>query len=183
LAIESGLLKTWANAFPDPRREPEIGMEVIVAAHLAARFAGLYSLRKAGYVLRSARVLGALGSSVEVIAPEHGLSVRGTSDDKLFSGDVVRKLLVQMEQQADLSRPVLLPPPGLRVAVKVRKRASRRAVKHVVDEADAAARALQVAAQLLGWYNQQVGGSMLEYARWGRGRRIHILDTTHIEVP
>jgi hypothetical protein len=31
--------------------------------------------------------------------------VRGTSDDKLFSGDVVRKLLVQMEQQADLSQP------------------------------------------------------------------------------
>jgi hypothetical protein len=60
-AIESGLLKTWANAFPDPRREPEIGMEVILPAHLAARFAGLYSMRKAGYVLRSARVLGALG--------------------------------------------------------------------------------------------------------------------------
>ena len=98
-AIESGLLKTWAKAFPDPRREPEIGMEVIVAAHLAARFAGLYSMRKAGYVLRSARVLGALGYSVEVIAPAHGLSGRGTSDDKLFSGDVVRKLLVQLEQQ------------------------------------------------------------------------------------
>ena len=58
-AIESGLLKTWATAFPDPRREPEIGMEVILPAHLAARFAGLYSMRKAGYVLRSARVLGA----------------------------------------------------------------------------------------------------------------------------
>ena len=69
-------------------------------AHIAARFAGLYSMRKAGYVLRSARVLGALGYSVEVIEPERGLSVRGTSDDKLFSGDVVRKLLVQMEQQA-----------------------------------------------------------------------------------
>jgi hypothetical protein len=182
-AIESGLLKTWANAFPDPRREPEIGMEVILPAHLAARFAGLYSMRKAGYVLRSARVLGALGYSVEVIAPEHGLSGRGTSDDKLFSGDVVRKLLVQMERQADLSQPVLLPPPECRVAMKVRKRASRRAVKHVVDEADATARALQVAAQLVGWYNQQVGGSMLQYARLGRGRRIHILDTTHIEVP
>ena len=182
-AIESGLLSTWANAFPDPRREPEIGMEVIVAAHLAARFAGLYSMRKAGYVLRSARVLGALGYSVEVIAPAHGLSGRGTSDEKLLSGDVVRKLLVQLEQQAELSQPVLLPPPGLRVAVKVRKRASRRAVKHVVDEADAAARALQVAAQLLGWYNQHVGVSMLEYARLGRGRRIHIRDTTHIEVP
>ena len=80
-------------------------MEVILPAHLAARCAGLYAMRKAGYVLRSARVLGALGSSVEVVAPDRGLSVRGTSDDKLFSGDVVRKLLVQMEQQADLSQP------------------------------------------------------------------------------
>ena len=182
-AIESGLLKTWAEAFPDPRRAPEIGMEVILPAHLAARFAGLYSMRKAGYVLRSARVLGALGYSVEVIDPAHGLSVRGTSDDKLFSGDVVRKLLVQMEQQADLSQPVLLPPPELRVAVKVRKRASRRAVKQAVAEAEAEARALQVAAQLVGWYNQQVGVSLLQYARLGRGRRIHILDTTHVEVP
>src|SRR5262244_437019 len=151
-AIDSGLLKRWAGTFPDPRSAPEITMEVLLPAHIAARFAGLYSLRKAGYVLRSARVLGALGYSVEVIDPEHGLSGRGTSDDKLFSGDVVRKLLVQMEQQADLSQPALLPPLGLRVAVKVRKRASRRAVKQAVDEADAAARALQVAAQLVGWY-------------------------------
>jgi len=60
-AIHSGLLTTWANAFPDPRREPEIRMEVILASHIAARFAGLYSMRKTGYVLRSARVLGALG--------------------------------------------------------------------------------------------------------------------------
>src|SRR6266480_3530825 len=108
-AIESGLLKTWAEAFPDPRSAPEIGMEVILPAHLAGRFAGLYSLRKTGYVLRSARVLGALGYSVEVVEPAHGLSLRGTSDDKLFSGDVVRKLLVKMEQQADLSQPALLP--------------------------------------------------------------------------
>ena len=28
-AIESGLLKMWAEAFPDPQSEPEIGMEVI----------------------------------------------------------------------------------------------------------------------------------------------------------
>src|SRR6266853_4106757 len=118
-AIDSGLLKTWAETFPDPRREPEIGMEVILPAHLAGRFAGLYSLRKTGYVLRSARVLGALGYSVEVIEPAQGLSVRGTSDDKLFSGDVVRKLLVQMEQQADLSRAArLLPPQEPSVGVK-----------------------------------------------------------------
>ncbi len=167
-AIESGLLKTWAEAFPDPRGEPEIGMEVILPAHLAARFAGLYSMRKAGYVLRSARVLGALGYSVEVIEPAHGLSLRGTSDDKLFSGDVVRKLLVKMEQQADLSQPAVCPLQEPRVAVKVRERASRRAVKQAVDEAEAASpSAQQVAEQLVGWYNQHVGVSMLQYARLG----------------
>ena len=182
-AIESGLLRTWAEAFPDPRAAPEIGMEVMLPAHIAGRFAGLYSLRQAGYVLRSARVLGALGSSVEVIEPEQGLSIRGTSDDKLFSGDVVRKLLVKMEQQADLSRPACLPPQEPRVAVKVRERASRRAVKQTVDEAEAQARALKVAAQWVGWYNQHVGVSMVQYARLGRGRRLHILDTTHVEVP
>ena len=158
-------------------------MEVILPAHLAGRFAGLYSLRKTGYVLRSARVLGALGYSVEVIEPDQGLSVRGTADDKLFSGDVVRKLLVKMEQHVDLSqcspRPVEVPS----VAVKGRERASRRAVKHVVDEAEAAIRALQVADQLVQWYNQHVAVSMLQYARLGRGRRIHILDTTRVEVP
>jgi hypothetical protein len=181
-AIESGLLKSWAGSFPDPRCEPEIAMEVLLPAHLAARFAGLYSMRKAGYVLRSARVLGALGYSVEVIDPAHGLSVRGTSDDKLFSGDVVRKLLVQMEQQADLSQPARLPPQEPRVAVKVRERASRRAVKQTVDEVEAEARAQKVAEQLVDWYNQHVGVSMLQYARLGKGRRIHILDTTRVEV-
>src|SRR5438445_7682943 len=154
-AIESGLLKTWAEAFPDPRHEPEIGMEVILPAHLAARFAGLYSMRKAGYVLRSARVLGALGYSVEVIAPEHGLSVRGTSDDKLFSGDVVRKLLVQMEQRADRSQPAQRLPQEPSVAVKVRERASRRAVKQAIDAAAAEARAYKVAEPVVGWDTQQ----------------------------
>jgi hypothetical protein len=182
-AIQSGLLSKWAEAFPDPRHEPEIGMGVILASHLAARFAGLYSMRKTGYVLRSARVLGALGYSVEVIEPEHGLSLRGTADDKLFSGDVVRKLLVKMEKQADLSQPAPGPAKEPSVVVKVRQRASRRAVKQAVDEAAAEARALTVADQLVGWYNQGVGVCMLQYARLGRGRRLHILDTTRIEVP
>ena len=60
-AIPSGLLLKWAETLPDPRCEPEVSREVIVASHLAARFAGLYSMRKSGYVLRSASVLGALG--------------------------------------------------------------------------------------------------------------------------
>src|SRR4029450_4106293 len=29
-AIESGLLQSWAQTFPDPRGEPEIGMEVLL---------------------------------------------------------------------------------------------------------------------------------------------------------
>ena len=45
-ALQSGLLSKWAEAFPDPRQEPEIGMEVILPAHMAARFAGLYSCAK-----------------------------------------------------------------------------------------------------------------------------------------
>jgi hypothetical protein len=181
-AIDSGLLKSWAESFPDPRGEPAIAMEVILAAHIAARFAGLYSMRKAGYVLRSARVLGALGYSVEVVEPERGLSVRGTSDDKLFSGDVVRKLLVQMEQRVDLSQRAPRPPQEPSVAVKVHERASRRAVKQAIDAAEAEARAYQVAMQLVHWYNQHVGVALLQYARLGRGRRIHILETTPVEV-
>jgi hypothetical protein len=181
--IDSGLLKSWAEAFPDPRSEPEISREVILPAHIAARFAGLYSRRKAGYVLRSARVLGALGSSVEVIEPAPGLSWRGTSDDTRFRGDVVRKRLVQMAEQVDLSQPAPRLPKEPSVAVKGRERASRRAVKQAADTAVAEARAQQVAAHLVGWDNQHVGVSLLQHARLGRGRRLHILDTTHVEVP
>jgi hypothetical protein len=182
-AIQSGLLSKWAGAFPDPRCAPEISMEVILASHLAARFAGLYSMRKSGYVLRSASVLGALGYSVEVLEPAQGLSLRGTSDDKLISGDVLRKLLVKLENQVDLNVPLRVPPSAPNVAVKVRKRASRRAVKGAVDVAEVEARAQRVAAKLVAWYNDHVGPSLLEYASLGTGRRIHIVDTTHVEVP
>jgi hypothetical protein len=37
-AIQNGLLTPWAEAFLDPRQEPEIGMEVLLTSHLAARF-------------------------------------------------------------------------------------------------------------------------------------------------
>jgi hypothetical protein len=182
-AIQSGLLSKWAKAFPDPRQEPEIDMEVLLASHLAARFAGLYSMRKSGYVLRSAAVLGALGYSIEVLEPEQGISLRGTSDDKLISGDVLRKLLVKLENHVDPKAPLRVPPSEPSVSVKVRQRASRRAVKGAVDVAEAEARAQRVAAILLEWYNDKVGPSLLAYARVGTGRRIHIVDTTHVEVP
>jgi hypothetical protein len=94
---------------------------------------------------------------------------------------VVLKLLVQMAQPADLSQPTRLPPQESSVRVQVRERASRRAVKHPVDAAEAEARAPQGAAPWVSWYNQQVGGSMFQYARLGRGRRMHLLATTHVE--
>ena len=182
-AIQSGRLSKWAGAFPDPRCAPESRMEVILASHLAARFAGLYSMRQSGYVLRSASVLGALGSSVEVWEPAQGLSLRGTSDDKLISGDVLRKLLVKLEKHVDPHMPLRVSHWEPSVSVKVRKRASRRAVKGAVDAAEAEARAQRVAAKLMAWYNDDVGPSLLAYARVGTGRRIHIVDTTHLEVP
>src|SRR4029434_7827621 len=105
------------------------------------------------------------------------------SDDKLISGDVLRKLLVKLENHVDPNVPLRLPPFEPSLSVKVRKRASRRAVKGAVDVAAAEARALRVAAKLMEWYNDDVGPSLLAYARVGTGRRIHIVDTTHVEVP
>ena len=160
-ALERGRLQTWAEAFPDPRREPELGMEVIVPAPRAARFAGLYARRTAGSGLRSARVLGALGSSVEVSAPAPGVAWRGTSDDKLLSGDEVRKLWVQREQPAALSQAARLrPPPEPRGAVKGRERAWRRAVTQAVEAVAAEGRAPQGAAPFVDWYNPHVGVSL-----------------------
>ena len=159
-AIDSGLLKRWAASFPAPRQEPAIGLEVMVASHLAARFAGLYAMRKSGYVLRSASVLGAMGDGVEVLEPAQGFSRRGTSDDTLISGAVRRKLLVTMEQPVDPKAPIRLPPFEPAMPVKVRTRVSRRAAKGAVDAAEAAARAQRVATKLVEWENATVGPSL-----------------------
>jgi hypothetical protein len=96
---------------------------------------------------------------------------------------VLRKLLVKLENHVDLNAPLRLPPYEPSLAVKVRKRASRRAVKGDVDAAEAEARAQRVATKLVDWYNDTGGPSLLQYAQVGPGRRIHIVDTTHVEVP
>jgi hypothetical protein len=182
-AIESGLLGQWAEAFPDQRAWAEIPCQVILATEVAARFAQIYSQRKSSYVLRSARVLGALGYSIEVLEPGDGLSGRGTRGDQLYSEDVLRKLLGKLERAVtvtDEDRAAAMPGGAV---VKVRARASRRAVKQPhVDARAAAARSHAAARSLLSWYNQSVGPGLLAYAQVGDGRRIHILDTTKIEV-
>jgi hypothetical protein len=180
--INSGLLTKWADAFPDPREEAEISMEVILAASLSARFAGIYSFRKLGYVLQSARVLGVLGYSVTVTEAGQGMSRRGTSDAQVVSGDVWRKLLVQMEtkievDEADLAHEAVETPTG-----RLGKRGSRRDVKGQVDAREAQVRGRGVAEQLLKWYRNDVGPSLLAYAQLGSGRRLHIVDCTKVEV-
>jgi hypothetical protein len=182
-AINSGLLKQWAETFPDPRAWSEISSEVIIASEVAARFASVYSQRKSSYVLRSARVLGALGYSIEVLEPGEGISGRGTREESLYSEDVLRKLLGKLEQEAEVSEQDRAAAVGGGAEVKVRERKSRRAVKQEnLDETEAAARSHAVGEQLCAWYNRSVGPGLLKYARTGKGRRIHILDTTPIEV-
>lgn len=181
-AINSGLLKQWVESFPDPRSQSEIKAEVIIVASLAARFAGMYSMRKTGYVLKSAVVLGALGYNINVIEPGEGISKRGTSDEQIMSGDVIRKILVQMEEKVEIKKEELKAGEGRRLQVRVRNRVSRREVKQEVDDLEAEARGKQVVEQLVQWYNQSVGISMLEYGELSRGRRIHILDATKLEV-
>ena len=97
---------------------------------------------------------------MDVLEPEQGVSVRGPSDDKLLSGDVLRKLLVKLENQVDLQEPLYGPPCAPNAPVKVRKRASRRAVNGAVDEREAEARAQRVAAKLMRWDNDHVGPSL-----------------------
>jgi Transposase DDE domain len=182
-AIKSGLLQQWAQGFPDPRKDAEIGMDVILAAALAARFAGIYSLRKMGYVLQSALVLGELGYSVEVIEAGQGISRRGTGDAQVISGDVLRKLLVQMEQRVTLSPDALAGEVVDTRVGRVRERGSRRAVKGPVDGREAQGRGRGVGEQITEWYTQCVGASLLAYAQVGAGRRLHIVDCTKVEVP
>ena len=88
-----------------------------------------------------------------------------------------------MENLVDLNEPLRLPPCEPSQPVKVRQRASRRAVKSAVNVAEAEACAQRVAAKLIEWYNAKVGPSLLAYARVGKGRRIHIVDTTHVRCP
>jgi hypothetical protein len=139
-AIESGLLNRWAESFPDPRKEPQIKMDVLLAGALAARFAKQYALRQSGYVLQSARVLGALGYSVKVTEPGEGVIWRGTSDNSPYSSDVWRKLIVKMEKVADKQEweePAKEFIETEEEKVKVRDRKSRREVKADIDKVDA----------------------------------------------
>ena len=117
-------------------------------------------MRQAGYVLRSAAVLGALGSRVDVLEPEPGFSLRGTSADQLLSGDVLRTLLVKLANHVDRHAPRHGPPCKPHAPVKGSQRASRRAVTGAGAAGEAAARGPRVSATLRHWENDHVGPSL-----------------------
>lgn len=96
---------------------------------------------------------------------------------------MLRTLWVKRENHVDRNAPLRLPPYEPSLSVQGRQRASRRAVKGAGDVAEAEARAQRGAAQLVAWENAHVGPSLLDDARVGTGRRIHLVDPTHGEVP
>lgn len=98
-ALESGLLDKLAHSFPDPRmQQPEIAPRILLAAGIAGHLAGLYALSQLPYALHSPKLLAALGVQVVVHQPGRGLSRKGTQQETAFHGDVVRKLLDQMDK-------------------------------------------------------------------------------------
>lgn len=95
-ALRSGLLAECADAFPDPRLEPEIPLLVLLTASIAGAFQGEYALRETGCALHSPALLAELGLNVTWLAPGEGLSRRGTATPAVFHGDTLRKLLGQI---------------------------------------------------------------------------------------
>jgi hypothetical protein len=95
-ALESGLLDTCADAFPDPRLNPEIPIRVLLAAAIAGAFQGEYALCQLGVALHSPALLAQLGVNVQWLTPGEGLSRRGTREEAVFHPDTLRKLLQQI---------------------------------------------------------------------------------------
>jgi hypothetical protein len=95
-ALQSGLLAEVAAAFPDPRLDPEIPLVVLLTASVAGAFQGEYALSQTGCALHSPALLAELGLNVAWLTPGAGLSRRGTQEEALFHGDVLRKLLLQV---------------------------------------------------------------------------------------
>jgi len=96
---------------------------------------------------------------------------------------VLRTRLVTLEHHVHLNEPLGVPPCAPSQSVKVRQRASRRAVQGAVDEVEAETRAQRGSMKLVDWENAHVGPSLLPSARVGRGRRIPMVDPTQVEVP
>jgi hypothetical protein len=93
--LRGGLIDALSKSFPDPRKECEITVKQILSASMAGQFQDMYSISQSPYALHSPTLLAELGLNAKVLC--EGISRRGTGDETPFSGDVIRKMLNDIE--------------------------------------------------------------------------------------
>ena len=97
--IRGGLIDELSSSFPDPRREEEITTKQILSASIAGHFQDMYALSQSPYALHSPTLLAELGLNVKVLSEGDGISRRGTKEKAPFNGDVIRKMLNDIQPQ------------------------------------------------------------------------------------
>jgi len=97
--LRSGLIDELSETFPDPRKEEEISIKLILSASIAGHFQDMYALSQSPYALHSPILLAELGLNVKVLTEGEGVSRRGTRQNAPFNGDVIRKMLNKIRPQ------------------------------------------------------------------------------------
>ena len=95
--LRGGLIDALSKSFPDPRKECEITIKQILSASMAGQFQDMYALSQSPYALHSPTLLAELGLNAKILCEGEGISRRGTGDETPFSGDVIRKMLNEIE--------------------------------------------------------------------------------------
>ena len=95
--IRGGLIDELSSSFPDSRREEEITAKHILSASIAGHFQDMYAMSQSPYALHSPKLLAELGMNVKVLSQGEGISRRGTKENAPFTGDVIRKMLNDMQ--------------------------------------------------------------------------------------
>jgi hypothetical protein len=98
--LRGGLIDALSKSFPDPRKECEITIKQILSASMAGQFQDMYAISQSPYALHSPTLLAELGLNAKVLCEGEGISRRGTEDETPFSGDVIRKMLNEIEPYA-----------------------------------------------------------------------------------
>ncbi len=98
--LRGGLIDALSKSFPDPRKECEITVKQILSASMAGQFQDMYAISQSPYALHSPTLLAELGLNARVLHEGEGISRRGTGDETPFSGDVIRKMLNDIEPYA-----------------------------------------------------------------------------------
>ena len=101
--LRGGLIDALSKSFPDPRKECEITVKQILSASMAGQFQDMYAMSQSPYALHSPTLLAELGLNAKVLCEGEGISRRGTGDETPFSGDVIRKMLNDIEPYALVS--------------------------------------------------------------------------------